>query len=341
MLWIAGEVTDDPRSGGAIRTRRLLDGLARHADVDVVPTDVQVRTMPGRAAVLAGMLAGRPRATARTTTPAVTRSIRRLQRHATHVVVEWVHLYPLVPSRGPYVLSLHNVEAERMSDERRIVAAERRLARDPRSTVVVVSERDRDLLGVDAIVIANGTDVPATTTEVPDDGDLLFVGAMDYAPNRLAVEWWADQVWPRLPAGTPPLSVAGRNAERVLTTGPGVRVLGEVASVAPLLERAALVVVPLHHGGGTRLKVLEAFAANRPVLSTAKGAEGLDVTGGIDCVLVDEPASFAAAVTSLLADLSWRRRLAARGRAVAERYAWGPLAERFAETVLSSPRRLP
>lgn len=337
VLWIGGEVTDDPRSGGALRTARLLAGLRAHVRVDVVATDRTSRSTLLRAWVAAQVLGGRPRATARACAPDLMLAVRRLARDATFVVVEWVHLYPLVPD-GPYVLSLHNVEADRMPDETGIVAAERRLVRDPRATVVVVSERDREILGVDADVVSNGTDVPAATTDVPDVGDLVFVGAMDYAPNRLAVEWWARDVWPLLPPGTPPLTVAGRKAD-ALRSYAGVSVVGEVADVAPVLERAALVVVPLHHGGGTRLKVLEAFAANRPVLSTAKGVEGLDVTGGVDCVLADEPAAFAAAVTQLLADAPRRAKLAAAGRAVAERHAWGPIAERFAEIVLSSPRR--
>jgi glycosyltransferase involved in cell wall biosynthesis len=340
VLWIGGEVTADPRSGGALRTARLLDGLRRHADVDVVATDRASRSRVDRALVLAGVLAGQPRATARACSPAVRRTVARLVPRATYVVVEWAHLYPLVPRHGPYVLSLHNVEADRQPDARRLVAAEARLVRDPRATVVVVSERDREMLGPDAKIVPNGTDVPATTTPVPDDGDLLFVGAMDYPPNRLAVEWWSSSVWPLLPPGTPPLSVAGRNAE-TLPPYDGLRNLGEVASVAPLLDRAALVVVPLLHGGGTRLKVLEAFAANRPVLSTAKGVEGLDVTGGVECVLADEPAAFAAALTALLADPARRAHLAAAGRAVAERHAWGPIAETFARVVLDSPRRLP
>jgi glycosyltransferase involved in cell wall biosynthesis len=355
VLWVGGQVTGDPRSGGALRTARLLEGLRRYADVDVVATDRASRSAFDRALVLANAIGGKPVATARACPAPVVRTVRRLERTASYVVVEWIHLYPLVPKTGPYVLSLHNVEAERLRDlpppasgiakvfaqrdARRLTEVERDLVRDPRATVVAVSERDAEMLGPDVKVVPNGTDLPSPT-EVPETGDLVFVGAMDYAPNRLAVDWWAKQVWPLLPAGTPPLSVAGRAADRVLTTPhPGVRVLGEVASVAPVLEHAALVVVPLHHGGGTRLKVLEAFAANRPVLSTAKGVEGLDVTGGVDCVLADEPAAFASAVTTLLADAPRRRALATAGRAIAEAHAWGPIADRFAHLVLASPRR--
>lgn len=342
VLWLGTQVTATPRSGGAIRSLRLLEALARHADVDLVTTEPSGGELPvashhqgappSKPARALGVARGWPRATARSCSRSTKAAVRRLEGRATHVVAEWVHLFPLLPESGPYVLSLHNVEADR-SDDARLAAAERRAARDRRASVVCVSERDARLLGVDAVVVPNGADVPPVTTEVRADGDLLFVGAMDYPPNREAVEWWAGEVWRD---GLPPLTVAGRNAG-ALPPLPGVKVVGEVESVAPLLERAALVVVPLHSGGGTRLKVLEAFAAGRPVLSTTKGVEGLDVDGA--CVIADDPASFGAAVTRLLGDLPRRRALAAAGRTVAEHHAWGPLGERFAEAVLSSPRR--
>jgi glycosyltransferase involved in cell wall biosynthesis len=151
-------------------------------------------------------------------------------------------------------------------------------------------------------------------------------------------------VWPLLPSGTPPLSVAGRGSAAALgkyAGHPGVRVLGEVDSVAPLLDRAALVAVPLHHGGGTRLKVLEAFAANRPVLSTSKGVEGIPLTPGLHCEVADDAASYAALVVALLGDVRRRRALAAAARGVAAEHDWARLAERFAEIVLGSPRRVP
>ncbi len=336
VLWIGTQLTTEPRSGGAIRSLRLLEAVAKHADVDLVTTessghDLPVATHhqaapPSKAALALGLARGWPRATARSCSRDAAAAVHRLERDATHVVVEWVHLFPLVPRGRPYVLSLHNVEADRSADTR-LLAAERRIVADSRASVVVVSNRDRDLLGVDAVVVENGTDIPTTTTDVPEVGDLLFVGAMDYAPNRLAVEWWAAEVWR---PGMPPLTVAGRNAG-TLPAMNGVTNLGEVASVARLLDRAALVVVPLRHGAGTRLKVLEAFATNRPVLSTSKGVEGLDV----DCPVADDPESFRTAVTDLLADLPRRRALAAAGRAVAERHDWRRLGERFAKTVLA------
>ena len=364
VLWLGSEVTARPRSGGAIRSLRLLEALAARADVDLVTTEPSepvppvcashhAGTLPSRAAVVAGaLLRGRALATARSVSPATVAAARRLAAGADHVVLEWVHLAPLLPA-GPYVLSLHNVEAERLADtppaadplrrrlqrrDARLVAAtERRLAHDPRATVVCVSDRDRDLLGVAAHVVANGTDVPERVTPVPEEGDVVFVGAMGYPPNRAAVEWWAAEVWP---LARVPLTVAGRDAQAALAhlaDHPGLRITGEVADVAPVLARAALVAVPLRHGGGTRLKVLEAFAAGRPVVSTAKGVEGHDTAGA--GVVADGAAAFAQAVTGLLADLPRRRALAAAGRDVATRHDWRALGTRFADVVLASPGR--
>ncbi len=341
VLWLGTQVTTTPRSGGAIRSLRLLEGLAKHADVDLVTTEPSGGGLPvaghhpapspAKPERLLGVARGWPRATARSCSRAAVREARRRAAGASYVVCEWVHLFPLLPASGPYLLSLHNVEADRSADARLLAAERDAVARA--ATVVCVSERDARLLGRDAVVVPNGTDLPAATTEVPAEGDLLFVGAMDYGPNRAAVEWWSTKVWHY---GLPLLTVAGRRAD-TLPALPGVRSGGEVESVAPLLDRAALVVVPLLHGGGTRLKVLEAFAACRPVLSTPKGVEGLDVAGA--CEVASDPEAFAAAVTGLLADLPRRRALAAAGRTVAERHAWGPLADRFAEAVLTSPRR--
>jgi glycosyltransferase involved in cell wall biosynthesis len=368
VLWLGSEVTTRPRSGGAIRSLRLLEGVARHADVDLVTTEESepprvhshhAGSKPSKPVVVANAVARHwSVGTARSISGATSAAVRRLLPDADYLVSEWVHLAPLLPSTGPYVLAVHNVDAERLAgvppsgnavrrwfqrrDARLIGETERRLAADPRCTLVTVSDRDRGLLGGRGEVVPNGTDIPSSVTDVPETGDVLYVGSMAYPPNVLAVDWWATDVWPLLPEGTPPLSVAGRGSAAALgkyAGHPGVRVLGEVESVAPLLERAALVAVPLHHGGGTRLKVLEAFAANRPVLSTSKGVEGIPLTPGLHCEVADDAAAYAAMVVALLADVRRRRSLAAAARAVAKEHDWARLGERFAEIVLASPRR--
>jgi glycosyltransferase involved in cell wall biosynthesis len=131
--------------------------------------------------------------------------------------------------------------------------------------------------------------------------------------------------------------VAGRNPDALgpLRDHPGVRVLGEVADTAPVLERAGLVVVPLRSGGGTRLKVLEALAHGRPVASTAKGAEGLPLGERDGVVVADTAADLARTVDALHADPARRTALGTAARAAATPYDWRVVGRAFADLVVS------
>jgi glycosyltransferase involved in cell wall biosynthesis len=121
--------------------------------------------------------------------------------------------------------------------------------------------------------------------------------------------------------------VAGRDPgselERLARETPRLRLLGFVPDLAPLYARAGVFVNPMRGGGGTRLKVLEAMAAGKAVVSTAIGAEGLALTPGRDVVVADTAAEFADAVRALLADHGRAERLGQAARALVEaRYAW-------------------
>jgi glycosyltransferase involved in cell wall biosynthesis len=121
--------------------------------------------------------------------------------------------------------------------------------------------------------------------------------------------------------------------------GPSVEVTGRVSSVTDHLRQAAAVVVPLRIGGGTRLKIYEAMAAGKAIVSTSVGAEGLDVHHGRDIILADEPASFAQAILLLLQDDVMRRRYELAAADLAARYDWpvvGALFEEVLEKVANS-----
>jgi glycosyltransferase involved in cell wall biosynthesis len=209
--------------------------------------------------------------------------------------------------------------------------------------VIAVSEHDRQLMGAWAdqsriSVVPTGVDLreyrPAAA---PQEVGLLvvFVGAMDWEPNIDAVEYFCQTIWPSIQAQVPDsrFRIVGRNpGGRVQRLASGsVEVTGSVPRVLDHLREAAVVVVPLRIGGGTRLKIYEAMAAGKAVVSTSIGAEGLDVHHGTDVMLADDADGFAGATITLLHDRELRRRYESAAARLATRYDWSAIGERFAE----------
>ncbi len=199
-------------------------------------------------------------------------------------------------------------------------------------------------------VVPNAADVDfyrRRTEDPPPDGrTMVFFGLLSTVPNIDGIRWFVQAIWPRVVRARPDarLLVLGKDpplAVRELA-GPGVEVAGFVADLRPSLAAAAAVAVPLRLGGGTRLKIVEAMAMGRPVVSTTLGAEGLDVVSGRDLLIADEPETFAAALLRVLDDRELGDRLgtAARQLAVA-RYAWTAAAdtlESFFKEILEDRR---
>ena len=196
------------------------------------------------------------------------------------------------------------------------------------------SERDAQAVrercpGLAVTVVPNGVDpgefAPTGTPVTPDS--VVFTGLLRYRPNVDGITWFLDEVWPVVRAQRPTarLTIVGDGPEDLLATlrRPGVTVTGWVTDVKPYLDAAAVAVVPLRMGGGTRLKVVEAMSMGKAIVSTSLGSEGLDVTSGEHLELVDEPRAFADAVVSLLGDADRGRRLGVAARALVEdRYSW-------------------
>lgn len=193
-------------------------------------------------------------------------------------------------------------------------------------------------------VVPNGTDTSAFDGDIdpaPLGGrPLVFVGSMDWAPNADAVRWYADEILPRVRARVPDAHfyAVGRNPDRglrALNGRPGLSVLGGVPDVRPYLLAAELAPVPLRSGGGTRLKILEAQAAGRAVVSTTVGAEGLDLVNGKEILLADGAEHFAAKLIALLEDPERRAAIAAAGTdAVRQRYDWRSIGAVLARRVV-------
>jgi len=174
------------------------------------------------------------------------------------------------------------------------------------------------------------------------------VGAMDWEPNIDGVEYFCKEIWPTVLAKFPAAQfrIVGRNPDRRVLSfaGDSVEVTGRVPSVVDHLREAAVVVVPLRIGGGTRLKIYEAMAAGKAVISTTVGAEGLDVHHGRDILLADAPGAFADSIVSLLHDRQLRLRYERAAAELAAGYGWPAVGQKFAavlEKVAGLPARAP
>ncbi|HVK14184.1 MAG TPA: glycosyltransferase [Gemmataceae bacterium] len=166
-------------------------------------------------------------------------------------------------------------------------------------------------------------------------GRVTFLGSMDWMPNQDGVRWFVRDVWPQVRDRSPTATfhVVGRNPPpdvRALEKTTGVHVLGGVPDVRPHLAETSVFVVPLLVGGGTRLKIYEAMASGRAVVSTTIGAEGLPVVPGEHYLAADRPDVFATAVADLLGDADRRGRIArAADTFVRGRYGSEPVARQF------------
>jgi sugar transferase (PEP-CTERM/EpsH1 system associated) len=292
------------------------------------------------------------------------RRVRRLLAERSFDVLVCDFLCPVVnlPARVPCptVLFTHNVESEIWrrhagthtnvfvrtlyeQQYRRMLRFERRaLARF--DCVLAVSEVDRDTfarLYPGAIrrpvqVIPTGVDAPYFTPmgppSRPDDRSIVFTGSMDWLPNEDAMLFFCREVLPQVQAAEPQatLTIVGRAptpAVQRLATQQGVLVTGRVDDVRRYLDSATVFAVPIRIGGGTRLKIFEAMAMGKAIVSTTVGAEGLGVVPGQHLLVADDPRAFADAIVGLFRDVGRRRRLEQSGRAlVIDRYDWSAVA---------------
>jgi len=242
------------------------------------------------------------------------------------------------------VLDLHNVESALAASYARstgpmhalLVRAEAAALRRLEWTAlrrvdlgVVVSRRDQDRLPrsrAEVLICPNGWEPSPPLPPAPDPV-VVFVALLGWRPNVDAAVWLAERVWPlvRRRRSGARLFLVGRSpapqVQRLASSD--ITVTGTVPDVRPYLAQAQVAVAPLLSGGGTRLKVLEALDAGRPVVATQIGVEGLEDLIGHGVVVADTPERMSAVISDLLDDPGRARELGAQGRrAVAERYAW-------------------
>ena len=215
--------------------------------------------------------------------------------------------------------------------------------------VAVCSDLDRHRLGVpNAVTIPNVypvPDRPAGPTRVDDGAFRIgFVGLLAYQPKADAARWLADRIFPLVRREVPSaeLHIIGAGSALLpdLKGRPGIALTDFVPDVAAALRRVDVVVAPIRFGGGTRFKILEAFAHRIPIVATTFGAEGIDAVNGTHLLLRDDAVSFAAAIVRLSADRLLRERLVGAAVELFERrYAWGrglDAVRRLVEGLISS-----
>jgi glycosyltransferase involved in cell wall biosynthesis len=338
------------------------EGLARSSEYCTkaypVPHRISNKTSPAFALQLtAGLFSRFPVAVSRYRSAAMLRQVETLlgQHKFDSVVCDFLFPALNIPRLDACVLFQHNVESmiwKRYVEHaaglkklyfalqaKRMLAYEGWVCRSVRK-VVAVSEGDaetmRRIYGV-ARAYATPTGVDLDYFARPDTNrklaDLVFLGSMDWMPNIDGAVWFVREVLPLIHRQRPDctLAIAGRrpSAEvtRLAESDKRIEVTGTIPDVRPWLFGSLVSIVPLRVGGGTRLKIYEAMAAKAPVVSTAIGAEGLDVADGENIYIADSPQRFAERCLALLDSAAERERLsAAAWNLVASKYSWDVVA---------------
>jgi polysaccharide biosynthesis protein PslH len=218
----------------------------------------------------------------------------------------------------------------------------------------VVSEQERQLVSSVAPeapsphVVPNAVDTQSYLGEfsTPEPDSIVLSGALTYLPNYRGAQWFLRSVYPlireripvphfRITGGTRDVDLAG------LPAAPGLELTGYVDDIRPVVAESMVSVVPLHSGAGTRLKILESMALGTPVVSTAKGAEGLEVVHGENILISDDPVEFAEYVVAVNRSPRLRAHLGTNGRElVRARYDWNVVGQVFGDIIENRLPRL-
>jgi glycosyltransferase involved in cell wall biosynthesis len=315
----------------------------------------------GVAALAVGCLAGRPWGAYPYYFPAMARKIRDVvaDRHIDVAVFDQIYVAPYVDAipaghRCRRVLSLHDVASSQYRSMVRIQPSRlgrarqtvrwRLMARMERRYlgrfdhgVVVSAPEARRLRArhptLPISIIENGVDTSLCRplAEPAHGHGVLFVGDMQYGPNADGVRYFVDAIFPAIRAAVPDVTLSVVGHQPPIRPSDHVVVTGRIGDPTPYYEAAQVVVVPLRAGGGTRLKILEAMARGRPVVSTSIGCEGLEVTDGEHLLVADTPSGFAGRVTDLLESPELRARIGRNARRLVEsRYDWSIINRKLA-----------
>jgi glycosyltransferase involved in cell wall biosynthesis len=359
-LFISPEAPVAGAGGGGLRSASLLEYLKRKYQVEIFSFDLPHHSKSTMARVWRNgwrFVRGAPPLLDRFAGFESQLEPTLRNRHYALVVIEhfWCAPYATIlrPHCDKLVLDLHNIESELARTHARATRgmesiamlrfanAYKRLEREllPQfDTVLVTSENDRcRVQHPDAIVFPNALPEIARPS-VAESDCIIFSGNLEYHPNVEAVRWFRSQVWPRIRELVPntawKLVGINEHAVRSIVVGDDrIQITGPVDDAVAALAEAKVCVVPLLSGSGTRFKVLEAWAAGRPVVSTSLGAEGLGAKHEQHLLIADSADEFAHSVVRLLNDPALRQRLGRCGRELyLENFTW-PAAWRALDAV--------
>lgn len=311
--------------------------------------------------MLRALMNRQPITVARYYFPEFKQKLHALLAHNTFDLIdhEYLHTAPYrVKTDLPTLLTAHNVDSHiwfrlcQQTDnpvrkclywtQKRLFDRYERRILPTFDAIACTSETDRAVLenicpNVTIEVIPNGVDLELyqPNHELEEEASLVFTGSMDWYPNEDAVIYFADEIFPLIQArradaefyivGQHPTSRVRKLAER-----PGITVTGRVEDPKPYIARATVYVVPLRIGSGTRLKILEALAMEKAVVSTTVGEEGLNLIDGEEIIISDEPTRFADAVIQLMGNKQMRRQLGEKGwKHVEADYDWRRIGEKL------------
>ena len=190
-------------------------------------------------------------------------------------------------------------------------------------------------------VLPNGVDLEQfqPDSEQPVENTLIYTGSLTFNANFDAMKFFLEQIYPQVKAQIPDVSLSITGSHygvdlSGLSIDETVKLTGFLPDIRPAIARSWSVVVPLRTGSGTRIKILEAMALSTPVISTTKGAEGLEVTPEKNILLADDPADFAKQTILVLQDSDLPSRLSINGRKLVEaNYGWDEIGEKFIQLV--------
>jgi glycosyltransferase involved in cell wall biosynthesis len=350
VLFLSPEPPLAGSGGGGLRSASLLEYLRRNDSVDVLDFALRPHSKSFAAKAWRNslrLLRGVPPLFDRYSGYEAQLAARMGEAKYTLGVVEhfWCASYaPLLRARcRTLVLDLHNIESDLARTHAlaarwpaswasgRFAEAYQRLEREwlPQFDVVLVaSEEDGRHIEHPRVIVYPNALPEIDRPEVPEEDCIVFSGNLEYHPNIEAVRWFRSEIWPRIRERSPAVEwrLIGKNPEAVARWTSGdeqIRVIGPVEDSVAEIARAKVAVVPLLSGSGTRFKILEAWAAQRAVVSTPIGAAGLGARDGEHLLLAEGAGALAAAVLRLLEDAPLRTKLGQAGRArYLDQFTW-------------------